>query len=149
MRERLSAALKEAIGEDDRRKISTLRLIKATIKDRDDAALALGRDRVEDDNINGILVKMIKQRLESAENYEAAGRLDLVQEERDEISILEGFLPDQLDEEQVRSVCAEAIEKTGAASLRDVGRCMQTLKSRYKGRMNFAKAGVVVRGMLR
>ncbi len=149
MRERLSAALKEAIGEDDKRKVSTLRLIKATVKDRDEAALALGRERVEDADITGILVKMIKQRLESTENYEASGRLDLAQEERDEISILEGFLPDQLDEDQVRSVCAEAIKKTGAAGLRDVGRCMQTLKSRYKGRMDFAKAGAVVRGMLR
>ena len=149
MRERLSAALKQAIQEDDKRRVSTLRLIKATIKDRDDAARGVGRDRVKDDDITGILVKMIKQRLESAEHFEAAGRLDVAQEERDEICILKSFLPEQLNEDQVRSVCAEAIERTGAAGLRDVGRCMQTLKSRYKGRMDFGKAGAVVRGMLR
>ena len=149
MRERLKAALNEALEEGDKRKVSTLRLVKAAIRDRDDAARAAGRERVVDEEIAHIIVKMIKQRLESIEGYEASGRLGLAQEERDEIAILEAFLPEQLDEEQVRSVCAETIEKTGAEGLRDVGKCMQALKSRYKGRMDFAKASAVVRGMLR
>ncbi|MHA1158253.1 MAG: GatB/YqeY domain-containing protein [Alphaproteobacteria bacterium] len=149
MRERINAVLEDAIRIGDRRRISTLRLIKTTIKDRDDAARAHSGERVDDDGIAGILLKMVRQRLESAGDYEEAGQLDLAEQERHEIAIIEDLLPEQFDEDQVRSICAETIAKTGAAGLRDVGKCMHALKSRYKGRMDFAKAGVVVRGMLR
>lgn len=149
MRERIKAALEEAIRNDDRCAIHTLRLIKAAIRDRDEKARAAGRDPVGEEDIGGILMKMIRQRIESAEGYEEGGQLDLARQERNEIAIIEKLLPKQLDEDQVRSICAETIANTGANGLRDVGKCMQSLKSRYKGRMDFAKAGALVRGMLR
>ncbi len=149
MREQIASALDDACRTGDKRRISTLRLIKAAIKDRDEAARREGKDPIDDDSIAGVLIKMVKQRLESAADYEEAGQLDLAEQERHEIVIIESLLPAQFDEDQVRSLCAETIASTGAEGLRDVGKCMQALKARYKGRMDFAKAGVMVRGMLR
>lgn len=148
MREQINAALKQATLDQDKRKKSTLRLINAAIMDRDIAARGAGRDPVSDEDIVEILAKMIRQRLDSAKAYEEGNRLDLAEEEREEIQIIRKFLPEQLDEEQVLSVCAETVKQTGAAGLRDIGRCMQTLKSRYSGRMDFGKASTVIKGML-
>lgn len=148
MRERINAALKDATLAQDKRRMCTLRLINAAIKDRDIAARSHGKDPVSEEGINQILTKMIKQRIESARLYEEGHRLDLVEQEREEIAIIKEFLPEQLDEATVRSVCAEAIQATGAHGLRDVGRCMQALKARYAGRMDFGKASTVVKGML-
>jgi len=77
-----------------------------------------------------------------------AGTLDLAEQEREEMAIIKSFLPAQMDDEQVRSVCAETVKTTGAAGLRDMGKCMQALKQRYAGRMDFGKASTVVRGLL-
>ena len=148
MRERISAALKQAMLDQDKRRASTLRLINAAIKDRDIAAGATGKDPVSRDGITEILMKMIKQRLESARLHEESDRRDLADQEHEEIRIIEAFLPEQLDEAQVKSVCAEAITLTGAHGLRDMGKCMQALKQRYAGRMDFGKASTVVKGML-
>ncbi len=148
MRDQIDAALKQAMLAQDKRRTSTLRLISAAIKDREIAARTAGRDPIGDDDIAEILVKMIKQRLESARLYEEGNRLDLAEQEREEIRIVKSFLPEQMDEEQVRSVCAEAVKTTGAAGLRDMGKCMQALKARYAGRMDFGKASTVVKGLL-
>jgi uncharacterized protein YqeY len=148
MRERINAALKQAMLDQDKRRISTLRLINAAIKDRDIAARSAGRDPVGEDEFLEILTKMIKQRLESARLYEEGHRLDLAEQEREEIAIIKSFLPRQLEEDEMRSVCAEAIKATGSHGLRDMGRCMQALKERYAGRMDFGKASTVVRGLL-
>lgn len=148
MREQINAALKQATLDQDKRKKSTLRLINAAIMDRDIAARGAGRDPVSDEDIVAILGKMIRQRLDSAKAYEEGNRLDLAAEEREEIEIIQQFLPEQLDEEQLRSACAETVKQTGAAGLRDIGRCMQTLKSRYSGRMDFGKASTVIKGLL-
>jgi uncharacterized protein YqeY len=148
MRERINAALKQAMLDRDKRKVSTLRLINAAITDRDIAARTAGRDRVGDDELLEILAKMIKQRIESARLYEEGNRLDLAEQEREEIAIIETFLPRQLGEEEIRSVCAEAIDTLGAQGLRDMGRCMQALKERYAGRMDFGKASRIVKEQL-
>ena len=148
MREQINAALKQATLDQDKRKISTLRLINAAIMDRDIAARGSGRDPVSEDDIVEILAKMIRQRLDSAKAYEEGNRLDLAEQEREEIQIIQEFLPEQLNEEQMRSVCEETVKQTGANGLRDIGRCMKTLKSRYSGRMDFGKAGTVIKGML-
>lgn len=148
MRELISAALKQAMLKQDRRKTSTLRLISAAIKDRDIAARSAGRDPVSDEEILDILTRMIKQRIESARLYEEGNRLDLAEEEREEIVIIKEFLPKQLGEDEMRSVCAEAIKTTGAHGLRDMGRCMQALRSRYAGRMDFGRAGQIVKEKL-
>jgi uncharacterized protein YqeY len=148
MRDEINAALKQAMLDQDRRRTSTLRLINAAIKDRDIAARGAGKDPVSRDEIVEILTRMIRQRQESAVAYEEGNRLDLAAEEREEIGIIQSFLPSQLDEAQLRSVCAEAVKQTGANGLRDIGKCMQALKARYPGRMDFGKASSLVKGML-
>jgi hypothetical protein len=148
MRDEINAALKDATLKQDRRRMSTLRLICAAIKDRDIAARGAGNDRVGDDEILQILAKMIRQRVESTQAYEQAGRLELAEQELEEIDIIKSFLPRQLDEAEMKTVCAEAIRETGARGLRDMGKCMSTLKSRYPGRMDFGKASTIVKQQL-
>ena len=148
LREKFSESLKDAIRAKDSRRLSTLRLILAAIKDRDIANRGTGKDPVSDDDILQILTKMIKQREESALIYEQAARLELAQQERDEIGIVRQFLPVQLPEEEVRDLCASVINETGAQGLRDMGKCMNVLKERYPGRMDFAKACGMVKGLL-
>jgi len=148
MRDAINVALKEAMLRQDKRRISTLRLISAAIKDRDIAARSSGRDPVSEEEIHEILARMIRQRQESAKAYDEGGRVDLAAAEREEIGIIQSFLPKQLDDAQLQSVCAEAVKENGAHGLRDIGKCMQTLKSRYSGRMDFGKASTLVKGML-
>jgi uncharacterized protein YqeY len=148
MRERFDAALKDATLKQDKRRMATLRLINAAVKDRDIAARTAGRDPVSDDEILEILGKMIKQRLESTRLYEEANRLDLAEQEREEIEIIREFLPQQLNEEEMRAVCEEAIKTTGSQGLRDMGKCMAALKARYAGRMDFGKASRMVKEQL-
>ncbi|HSM19538.1 MAG TPA: GatB/YqeY domain-containing protein [Hyphomicrobiales bacterium] len=148
MRDKLNAALKQATLAQDKRRMATLRLINAAIKDRDIAARSGGREGVSDDEILEILAKMIKQRKESAQTYEEAGRLDLAQQEREETEIIASFLPRQLDEEEMTSACREVVEDVGAESLKDMGKCMGALKERYAGRMDFGKASTLVKKIL-
>jgi uncharacterized protein YqeY len=148
MRERFAETLKDAIRAKDMRRVSTLRLIQAAIKDRDIANRGAGKDPVSDDDILQILTKMIKQREESAAIYEENARLELAQQERDEIAIIRQFLPKQLPEEEVRELCASVIHETGAQGLRDMGKCMNVLKQRYPGQMDFSKACGMVKGLL-
>ena len=148
MRDAINAALKEAMLRQDKRRTSTLRLITAAIKDRDIAARSSGKERVSEDEILEILNRMIRQRQESARAYEEGSRLDLAAEECEEIGIIRSFLPQQLDDAQLHSVCAETVKQTGANGLRDIGKCMQALKARYPGRMDLGKASTLVKGML-
>ncbi|KGF68866.1 glutamyl-tRNA amidotransferase [Hoeflea sp. BAL378] len=149
MRERFTEALNNAIRAKDPRRVSTLRLIQAAIKDRDIANRGAGKDPVSDEEILQILTKMIKQREESAAIYEENVRLELAQQERDEIAIIRQFLPEQMPEEKVREACASVVSETGASGLRDMGKCMNVLKERYPGKMDFSKASGVVKGLLR
>lgn len=140
MRDRLIAALKDATEAHDKRRVNTLRLIGATIKDRDIAARAAGKERLTDEDVTAILLKMIKQRKESAKTYDDEGRAALAEEERQEIEIIRTFLPAQLSDGEIQSVCAKAIEDTDSHSLRDLGKCMAELKARYPNQVDFAKA---------
>lgn len=145
MRENIDAGLRQAMLKQDKRRISTLRLMNAAIKDRDIAARTAGRDPVGEEELAEILAKMIKQRLESAKLYEEGNRLDLAEQEREEIAIIKEFLPKQLSDDEIRSACAETIRTTGAQGLRDMGRCMQALKADYAGRMDFGVASRIVK----
>ncbi|MGV8939485.1 MAG: GatB/YqeY domain-containing protein [Allorhizobium sp.] len=149
MRDKLSNALKEAMKAKDVRRLSTVRLIQAAIKDRDIASRGLGKDPVTDDEIMQILVKMIKQRDESAKIYEDNARPELAAQEREEIAIIKSFMPAQLPEEKVRELCATVITETGAHGLRDMGKCMNALKERYSGQMDFTKASGLVKDLLK
>ena len=149
MREHFANALKEALKAKDTRRISTARLIQAAIKDRDIANRGHGKDPVGDDEILQILAKMIKQREESARVYDEGGRPELAEQERQEIAIINQFLPEQLSEEKVKEVCAKTVAEIGAHGLRDMGKCMNALKERYPGKMDFGKASGVVKDLLK
>ncbi len=146
IRERLAGDLKEAIKAKDATRLSTLRLVTAAIKDRDIALRTEDRPGgVSDTEILAILAKMIRQRQESAAVYEQAGRLDLAGRELAEIGVLQEYMPKQMSEREVQAAVAAAIETTGAASIRDMGRVMALLKERHAGRMDFARAGAAVK----
>lgn len=149
MRERLSLALKEAMKAKDHDRLSTLRLINAAIKDRE-IALRAEADPVDlgDGEILAILGKMVKQRHESARAYEEGGRLELAEKELAEIKVIEEFLPRQLSGEEVSEAIGAAITETGAASIRDMGKVMAVLKTRYTGQMDFGAVGPIVKSKL-
>lgn len=149
MREAIQAALKDAQKSQDKTRISTLRLICAAVKDRDIANRGAGKDPVSDEEITEILTKMIKQRRESVAAYEQAGRLELADQERRESTVILEFLPKQLGEDEVERACKSVVDETGAEGLRDVGKCMSTLKQRFPGQMDFSKASGVVKNILR
>ena len=149
VRERINDALKDAVKAQDKTRMSTLRLINAAIKDRDIASRTDGANGgVPDAEVMAILAKMIKQRDESAVTYEEAGRLELAQQEQDEIEVIKEFLPKQLTEAEMATVCEEVISELNAKGLKEMGRCMAALKERYAGQMDFGKASKVVKGLL-
>ena len=149
LRERVTTELKTAMKAKAAERLSTLRLINAAIKDRDIAARADGNDEgVGDDEILGILGKMVKQRQESARTYEEGGRLELAEKERAEIVVIEEFLPVQLDDGEVDAAIDAAITAVGAESIRDMGKVMGQLKSKYTGQMDFGSVGPKVKAKL-
>ncbi|MAQ84869.1 GatB/YqeY domain-containing protein [Psychromarinibacter halotolerans] len=151
MRTRIGSALKDAMKSKDAARLSTLRLINAAIKDKDIALRGEGEDNsagVGDADVLGILGKMVKQRQESARAYEEGGRLDLAERERDEIIVIEDFLPRQLTEDEVSAAVDKAIVRTDANSIRDMGKVMGELKSQYTGRMDFGQVGPMVKARL-
>lgn len=149
MREEISAALKEALASGDKRRAATLRLILAAIKDREASAREHGRDGVADEEIHEFLRRMLAQRQESRQAYEESGQIELADQEEIESAIIREFLPAQMDEDDMRRICAETIGAIGAAGLRDMGRCMSALKERYPGQMDFVQASCLVKDLLR
>jgi uncharacterized protein len=148
MRETITAALKAATKAQDKRRISTLRLVAAAIKDRDIAARGLGKSEATDVELLELFAKMIKQREESEKIYADAGRTELAEQEAEEIVIIREYLPKQLSESDMQNAIAVAIAETGASSVKDMGKVMAALKSRYAGQMDFAKASALVRAKL-
>ncbi len=146
MRDRLSDALKAAMKAKEAHKVSTLRLILAAIKDRDIALRGDGNaDGLADDQVLDLLAKMIRQRRDSIKLYEQGERVDLAEREAEEISVITAFLPRQMSDDEIAAVVPEAIAEVGALGLKDMGRTMAALKSRYAGRMDFAKASALVK----
>lgn len=150
LRARLSEALKTAMREKEAARLSTLRLINAAIKDREIAMRGEGEDAdaVTDDVILGILGKMVKQRQESARAYEEGGRLELAEKELDEIKVIEEFLPKKLSDAEVEKAIAAAMKDVGAESIRDMGKVMGVLKSKYTGQIDFGAVGPMVKARL-
>ena len=149
MRDILDKSLKDAMRARDTQKISTIRLINAAIKDRDIAIRSEDNlEGVSDQEILSILSKMIKQRKESAKQYEEGGRLELAQQEFEEIEIIENFLPRQLGLNETEQIVKKIILEINANSLRDMGKVMNLLKENYSGKMDFGKAGVVAKELL-
>lgn len=149
LRERILSALKEAMKSKDAERLSTLRLINAAIKDRE-IALRAGAEEASVGNpeLLAIMGKMVKQRHESARAYEEGGRLELAEKELAEIKVIEEFLPRQLDEAEVAAAIEAAIASLGATTIRDMGRVIGELKSKYTGQMDFGAVGAMVKGKL-
>ncbi|MFD1342277.1 GatB/YqeY domain-containing protein [Litorisediminicola beolgyonensis] len=149
LRTKITSAMKQAMKDRDAERLSTLRLINAAIKDRDIALRGDGQDQgVGDDEVLGILGKMVKQRRESAKSYEEAGRLDLAAQEEGEIVVIEEFLPRRLNDKEVARAVDDAVAEVGADSIRDMGRVMGVLKSKYTGQMDFGTVGPMVKERL-
>ncbi len=149
LREQLTEALKDAMRGQEKRRTTTLRLILAAIKDRDIAGRENGsRDLVGDDDILQLLQKMVRQRRESIETFEKGDRMDLADQERDEIVIIESFLPRQMGEAEIAAAVDAVAAEVGAAGLKDMGRVMATLRERYPGTMDFGKASAAAKARL-
>ncbi len=148
MRDEINAGLKEAIKARDPRRTTTLRLINAAIKDRDIAARGEGREKVSDSDILALLQKMVKQREESAEIYAKAERMDLAEQERAEIAIIQHYLPQPLSDEEVAAAIDAVVAETGAEGLRDMGKVVGALKEKFPGRIDFGKASKLVKDRL-
>lgn len=148
MRDDISSALKKAMQDRNKCETNTLRLIMAAIKDRDISRRVGGDGRISDEEILEVLSKMVRQREESAAIYESAGRLELAETERQEIEIIQRFLPQQLDNAATVAACQKAIQSCGAGGLRDMGKVMGELKDQYPGQMDFGKASGIVKGLL-
>ena len=149
MREELSNSLKLAMKARDAQRISTIRLINATIKDRDIAVRSEDNVKgVSDEEILSILAKMIKQRQESAKQYEEAGRIELAEQELSEIGIIETFLPKQMTENEMIETVDQTIQEIKADSIRDMGKVMGVLKQKHAGIMDFSRAGARAKEVL-
>ena len=147
LRTRISDALKQAMKDKAADRLSTLRLINAAIKDKDIAARADEGDMgVGDAEVLAILGKMAKQRMESVRAYEEGGRLDLADREREEIAVIEEFLPRQLTEEETAKAVDAAIAEVGATSIRDMGKVIGLLKGKYTGQMDQRTVQLVIKG---
>ncbi|MGF1658975.1 MAG: GatB/YqeY domain-containing protein [Rubrimonas sp.] len=150
MREKIMAALKEAMKQKDETRVSTLRLVTAALKDRE---IALRNDEdadatLTDAEIVAILSRMVKQRQDSIKAYEEGGRIELAAREMQEIAVIRDFLPRPLNPSEIDAAIASAVAETEAQSLRDMGKVMGALKARYPGRMDFAAIGPKVRAAL-
>ncbi|MFO1147909.1 MAG: GatB/YqeY domain-containing protein [Alsobacter sp.] len=148
MRDAFTTALKDAMKAGDKRRISTIRLITAALKDRDIEARGVGKGPLGDDEILGLLQKMVKQRQESLKIYEENARPELAEQEREEIAIIMGFMPQQMSEAEVAAAIDAVVAETGAAGMKDMGKVMAALKERYSGRMDFGKASAAIKARL-
>lgn len=149
LRQRLNEALKQAMLARDTRTVSTVRLILAALKDRDIAARSRGvTDGIGDDEILQMLQSMMKQRRESISLYEQGGRLELAQQEAEEITIIERFMPRQMSEAESAEAVKALLAELGATGLKDMGRVMAALRERFAGQMDFSKASAIVKGQL-
>ena len=152
MRSELDENLKEAIKSQEKQRVATLRLINAAIKDRDIAVRSEeNTEGVSDDEIILILSNMVKQRKQSIIQYEEGGRIELAEREREEIKIIQEFLPNQLTNEEIKTEILKIIdaEAEDQLSIKDMGKIMGELKNRFSGRMDFGKASEIVKALLK
>ena len=150
MRSELDANLKEAIKSQEKQRVATLRLINAAIKDRDIAVRSEeNTEGVSDAEIILILSNMVKQRKQSIIQYEEGGRVELAEREREEIKIIQEFLPDQLTDEEIHKEILKIINSDEQLTIKDMGKIMGQLKEKFSGRMDFGKASGIVKALLK
>ena len=149
LREKINQQFNAALKNKEKTLVSTLRLIIAAIKDKDIANRS-GEKKGEskDQEIIKVLQKMKKQRQDSADLYKKGGREELLKVEEEEIKIIDAFLPKQLSEVEIKKICKEIIESSGASSIKDMGKIMGSLKKKYSDSIDFSKANIIIKGLL-
>ena len=149
LRARFTETLRNSMKARNERSVGTVRLIMAALKDRDIAARGKGNhDGISDDEIAQMLHSMIKTRRESITLYEQGGRIELAEQEREEIAIIESFLPKQMSGDEVADAVKTAIAEIGATGIKDMGKVIAALKAKHAGKMDFAKASAAVKQLL-
>ena len=148
LKKQIDEKLNQALKAKDKSTYPTLRLIVSSIKDAEIAARTKDQKEMSDSDIMGILKKMIKQRNESCEVYKKAGRKELLEIETKEIEVISNFLPKQLNEEETKKLCQEAIKSSGASSMKDMGKVMGILKSKHADTLDFSKVSSIIKEIL-
>lgn len=148
-REDFNSALKDALKSKDQVALSTIRLIMAALKDRDISARGKGQaEGIDDAEILSMMQSMVKQRQESSKTYRDNDRPELAEREEQEIIVIQKFLPQQMSEEEIQTAITEIIAETGADNIKDMGKVMGVLKSKYAGQLDMAKAGGMIKAKL-
>ncbi len=148
LREQFTEQLKVSMKAGDSARTSTLRMVLAKLKDIDIAARPKGIDKVPDDEVLSMLRGMVKSRRESVALYEQGNRPELAAKETAEISVIEAFLPQQMDEAAMEAAVTSAIAETGAAGIKDMGKVMAALRAKHAAALDMAKAGPIVKARL-
>ena len=149
LKNQIEEKLNQALKKKDKNTYPTLRLVVSAIKDAEIANRSKEKKDISDSDITAILKKMIKQRNESCELYKKAGRTELLENEKKEIDVINAFLPKQLNDEETKKICEEAIKSSGAASMKDMGKVMGVLKSKHADTLDFSKVSSVIKGLLK
>jgi len=149
LKHQIESKLNEALKAKDKNTYPTLRLVVSAIKDVEIAGRSKGQKEVSDSDVTGILRKMIKQRNESCEVYKKAGREELFLSEKREKEVISTFLPKQLNEEETKKICEEAIKSSGASSIKDMGKVMGQLKSKHSDTLDFSKVNLIIKELLK
>jgi uncharacterized protein len=150
LRDQLTADMKDAMKSGDKRKLATIRLMNAAIKDKDINTRTDGHDseKISDASIMDVFGKMVKQRQDSIAAFDAGGRLELAQQEREEMAIIQSYMPKQMTDDEAKAAVAGVIAAVGATSIKDMGKVMAELKAKFSGQMDMGKAGGVVKALL-
>ena len=148
LKNQIEDKLTQALKSKDKNTYPTLRLIVSAIKDTEIAGRSKGQNEIKDTDIISLLKKMIKQRNESCEVYEKAGRKELLENEKKEITVISTFLPKQLSEEETKKICEDTIKSVGASSMKDMGKIMGLLKAKHADSLDFSKVSKILKGLL-
>ena len=148
LRNQIEEKLNQALKAKDKNTYPTLRLVVSAIKDAEIAGRTKGQKEISDSDITTILKKMIKQRNESCEVYKKAGRNELLENETKEIEVINAFLPKQLSEDETKKICADVVKSVGASSMKDMGKVMGALKSKYSDTLDFSKVSLIIKKLL-
>ena len=150
LREQITADMKDAMKAGEKRRTTTLRLMNAAIKDKDINSRTDGHDSTltSDTGILELFIKMVKQRQDSIAAFDAGGRAELAQVERDEMAIIQSYMPKQMSDDEAKQAVAGIIAALGATSVKDMGKVMAELKAKFAGQMDMAKAGGIVKSLL-
>ncbi|MBN9594921.1 MAG: GatB/YqeY domain-containing protein [Afipia sp.] len=148
LRDEINNAIKDAMKAKDERKLSTLRMVNSSLKNADIDARGQGKPPLSDEDLLGLLQKMIKQRQESVALYDKGGRPELAAAEREEIAVISAYLPKQMSDDEVNAAIAAIVKETGAAGMKDMSKVIAALKAKYAGQMDFGKASGLVKAAL-